>query len=717
MTEVVSTPDARAVRRRTATRWLAPADQPSWARPALLAVAALAAALYAWNITQAGYSPFYSMAVKSMSVSWKALFYGAVDPSASLTIDKLAGSFVPQALSARIFGFHAWSLELPQVIEGTISVLVIYRVVRRWVAGSAAAEEAGGAEGGSESGTDAEANADAEAEANAAHDDGLLAATGSAIRAAQASAAGLLAAGILAFTPVVASMFEHTMEDGALTVCLVLAADRFQYAVMHGRLRSLVACGVWVGLGFQAKMLEAWMILPALAIGYLLTAPLPLRRRVLDTLAAGAAAVAVSFSWILLYTSTPAADRPYVDGSTDNNAFAMVFGYNGLGRLGVHVPGAVPPESIGNLMAALSRIGIPYSALPNIGLPTTGWAKLVGEHLGPQIGWLYPLALISLIAGLWRLRRRPRADVLRGGFVLWGTWLAVVTVFYSAMTIPHAAYLALLAAPIAALSAAGIVLFWRTLLLPVLVAAEAAWAVFLWHDYTGFLPWLEPAVIAVSVLAIIGTAVRAVTHVGRLGIAAAGLGVVAMLASPLAWSASTLDTSYSGTAIDATAGPDVTSAVSADNPITVAIRTGVVNFLENSATLTPGEQELLAYVEAYRSPNSTYLFATDSWLIAQPYVEADTAPVLPMGGFSGDVPQPTLAQVQDLVRTGKVSFFLLNPPGAVGMSGLFGSVAGQGVEAIDAWIHESCKLVQLPSDSSTSPTGDILYTCAPNSVP
>ncbi len=112
--------------------WRSPDDQPRWARPALLGIAVVAAVLYAWNITQAGYAPFYSVAVKSMSESWKAFFYGAFDPNATITIDKLAGSFLPQALSARIFGFSAWSLALPQVIEGVVSVLVMYRVVRRW---------------------------------------------------------------------------------------------------------------------------------------------------------------------------------------------------------------------------------------------------------------------------------------------------------------------------------------------------------------------------------------------------------------------------------------------------------------------------------------------------------------------------------------------------------------------------------------------------------
>jgi 4-amino-4-deoxy-L-arabinose transferase-like glycosyltransferase len=269
--------------------WRSPQDQPPWARPALLAIAAAAAVLYARNITQAGLAPFYSVAVKSMSVSWKAFFYGAFDPQATITIDKLAGSFLPQALSARIFGFHPWSLALPQVIEGVVSVLVMYRVVRRWAG----------------------------------------------------PVPGLLAAGLFAVTPIAASMFGHSMEDGALTMCLVLAADSWQRAVMEGRLRSLVWAGVWVGLGFQAKMLQAWIILPALGIGYLLAAPGGLGRRLGQLGVAGLVMLAVSLSWIALYTLTPAADRPYVDGSTDNSAVAMVFGSNGVERFGVSFPGSV----------------------------------------------------------------------------------------------------------------------------------------------------------------------------------------------------------------------------------------------------------------------------------------------------------------------------------------------------------------------------------------
>ena len=113
--------------------WRSPAGQPRWARPALLGIAALAGVLYARNIAETGLAPFYSVAVKSMSVSWRAFFYGAFDPGATITIDKLAGSFLPQALSAR-------HLRLPRLVAGPsagdrgrrLTVLVMYRVVRRW---------------------------------------------------------------------------------------------------------------------------------------------------------------------------------------------------------------------------------------------------------------------------------------------------------------------------------------------------------------------------------------------------------------------------------------------------------------------------------------------------------------------------------------------------------------------------------------------------------
>ena len=465
-------------------------------------------------------APFYSVAVKSMSVTWKAFFYGAFDPKATITIDKLAGSFLPQALSARIFGFHPWSLALPQVIEGVVSVLVMYRVVRRWAG----------------------------------------------------PVSGLLAAGIFAATPIVASMFGHSMEDGALTMCLVLAADSWQRAVIEGRLRSLCWAGVWVGLGFQAKMLQAWMILPALGIGYLLAAPGGLGRRLWQLGVAGLVMLAVSLSWIALYTLTPAADRPYVDGSTNNSAVAMVFGYNGVERFGISFPGSVASLGgggggpVGRAAPVTGRgAGQEYNAGGFLGR-SGGWTKLIDGRFGPQIGWLYPLALLTLIAGLaWRGRAR-RTDPIRAGLVMWGTWLVTFGGIYSVMSnIPHTAYMASLAPPLAALSGAGIVLFWRWYragsrawwLLPVAVALELAWALHLWSGYDSFLPWVKPVAIAAGVAGIAIMVAARLSRRVRGAVVAAGLGaaVAAMLAAPTAWSASVLDSRYAGSSFDASAGP------------------------------------------------------------------------------------------------------------------------------------------------------------------
>jgi 4-amino-4-deoxy-L-arabinose transferase-like glycosyltransferase len=631
--------------RRRWELWRSPDDQPPWARPVLLGIAAVAAALYAWNITSGGLAPFYSVAVKSMSVSWKAFFYGAFDPSATITIDKLAGSFLPQALSARIFGFSVWSLALPQVIEGVIAVLVMYRAVRRWAG----------------------------------------------------PVPGILAAAIFTLTPIVASMFDHSMEDGALTLCLVLAADAYQRAVGEARLRSLLMAGVWVGLGFQAKMLQAWMVLPALAIGYLVTAPVPLRRRLWQLGVAGVVMLTVSLSWIALYTFTPTADRPYVDGSTNNSMIAMVFGYNGGEHFGISLPGAL-------------KTGPAFVGIPGVGV---GWTKLFGSEYGPEIGWLYPLALLALVFGLawtWRARRSDPAEQVRGGFVMWGVWLVTYGLIFSKVsTIPHTAYMASLAPPLAALAATGIVVFWRAYrakgwrgwALPAAVAAEVAWALFLWRDHPGFLPWARDLLAVVGVLAVLALvalrlARRAGSHLAsaRLSGIALAAGVAAMLAAPATWATSVLDASYAGTSLDASAGP---AGGFGDASITSA------------TTLTSSEQRLYDYVSAHRG-SASYLFAASSWEATSPYIIAAGQEVLPLGGFSGLIPSPALASVKQMVSTGQLKFFLFGSVGYV-----VGSFAGESrrstASTIESWVKSACTAVP-PADYGGSGTRGTLYSCA-----
>ena len=263
--------------------WRSPADQPRWARPTLLIVTALAGLAYAWRFDQAYLEPFYGGAARSMALSLHNFFYGAADPWATVSVDKIPGALWVQAISLRIFGFHVWALVLPQVIEGMLTVLVLYRAVRR-VAGAGA---------------------------------------------------GLVAAVVLAGSPIVILLDRGNISDSLLILLLVLAADATIRACQTGRLRSLLWAGALVGLAFQAKMIQAWLVVPALFLAYLVAAPVAsFLRRVWHLAASTLVVGVVSLSWMSVVSLVPQSSRPYVDGSCDDSLFNQVFSYNGFSRLG-----------------------------------------------------------------------------------------------------------------------------------------------------------------------------------------------------------------------------------------------------------------------------------------------------------------------------------------------------------------------------------------------
>jgi 4-amino-4-deoxy-L-arabinose transferase-like glycosyltransferase len=713
----------------TATRVLADprprsATEPRHVRPALILVTAVAALLYAWGIGRSQYHPFYADAVRSMAGSWKAFVYGSFDPGNTITLDKLPGFLWPQALSARVFGFHAWALTLPQVIEGVLSVLVLYRTVRRWAGANA----------------------------------------------------GLLAAGFLALTPVVAGLFRTAVEDPAFTLLLLLAADATQRAAREARLRTLLLAGLWVGLAFQAKMLEAFAVLPALALVYAVSAPTALRRRLVHLAVAGAVTLAVSASWMLLVTLTPAADRPYVDGSTDNSAVSMVVGYNFLTRFsavgvnaadtgsvsaftrggGGHGGGGAghggPHPGQGRVGGGAAVGGGPAgnSGFAGFGGGHDGWGKLVSGPMAAETGWFYPLALAALGIGFLQRRRAPRTDPLRAGLLLWGSWFAVFFLVLSAGSVGgHTYYLGVIAAPLAALSGVGTVLLWRAYrsggrsawALPATVAATAAWGALLTRAYPTFLPLLAPAVLLLGLVSVVLLS-RPLLRRSGLGGARAGLvlGVAAMLVAPAAWTASVLDPAYGDSPMGAVGPParhmagfampsgssrQSASAVGA-TAVTVtgtgaaarraaAGGAGFASMMHASGKLTKSQSSLVAYARAHRA-GARYLFATTSWTLASPYILASDASVLPMGGFTGQAPSPTLAALKGEVASGALRYVLVGDgtsvfPGSGGGGGRGGGAATAGAQAT-RWVSGSCGLVP-PGSYGGGVAGARLYDCAP----
>jgi 4-amino-4-deoxy-L-arabinose transferase-like glycosyltransferase len=597
----------------------------------LAGIVLLAASMYGWEAAHAQYHGFYAVAVRSMTTGWRAFLFGALDPNASITIDKIPGFLWPQALSARIFGFHAWSLALPQVLEGVVTVLALNSAVRRWIGPTA----------------------------------------------------GLLAAGIFALTPVAASLFGKVLEDAALTCALVLAAAAWQRAMQSGRVGWLLLCAMWVGVGFQAKMMQAWAVLPAFALAYLVAAPPRRLTRLWHTLAAGAVCLAVSLSWVLIATLTPAGDRPYIDGSTNNSAVAMVFGYNGLARF----------SSVGISAAGTGSVTADQGGHFGGG-GESGWLKLFQHNLASQIGWLYPVALAGIVLALVLRRGRPRTDAVRGGALMWTVWLLMTGLALSVGSVPHSTYVVALAPPLAALSAYALV---RTVAmyrsaqtrlerfaLPVLTGVTLAWGVHLSADFPSFVPGIALPLAALAVTVVVLAVVTRRIGGGRRGFTAwsAATCCALMLAIPAMWSLSVFDSKYAGSSGNANAGGytggmfgHLTKAFDA---LSAQARVGAVrahggrssgggggggfNPFNPPEQLTAAQDRLLTYLTDHRD-GARYLVATESWVAASPYILTEGASVLPMGGFSGNADFPQPQQFSSMLDSGQLHYVLLTGRG------------------------------------------------------
>ncbi|MEU0948251.1 glycosyltransferase family 39 protein [Streptomyces canus] len=581
---------AHGLCRETHRRSGRPEAPARWERPALAAVLGVAALLYAWGMGHAAIHPYYSAAIRSMATSWRAFFFGGLDTSGSITLDKVPGAFWPDALSVWIFGPHTWAAALPHVIEGVLTVWLLHRIVRAWAGPFAA----------------------------------------------------LIAALTLTFTPVTVALNRATIPDTALTLLLVAAAGALQKAVQTGRLLPLITCGVWVGLAFQTKMLQAWLVLPVFAVVYQLTATKPPLLRALRLLLSGAVTLAVSCSWVLIAWVTPAANRPYVDATSNNNPFSLVFGYNGLSRFSDDATafGAVPAAAAGRTTG------------------NTGWGMLVNHTVGPQIAWFLPLAVLAVVTALvWRARE-PRTDPLRAGFLLWGGWLTVHAVVFSVSNGNHVYYTAVLAPAIAALAGGGLALFWsayetggrRRLWLPSAIVLTVAWALVLDRP-TWFASRLLVFAVIFAVCAAFNLWPRTSRASRRLVQGSVAAGIAATLLVPAGWAASSLDPSYAGASTSPTAGPVGEFHHRALHDPSALRRAE----LDRPSTR---DTALLDYLTAHRK-GEKYLLATQAAYPAERLLRAQAQPVLVMGGFTGKTPFPGAPQLGNLIATHQLRYVLL----------------------------------------------------------
>jgi 4-amino-4-deoxy-L-arabinose transferase-like glycosyltransferase len=465
--------------------WRGRPDDPAWVRPALLSLLVGTAVLYLWGLGASGWAnSFYSAAVQAGTKSWKAFFFGSSDAANFITVDKPPASLWVMEISARIFGLNSWSILVPQALEGVASVAVLYAAVRR------------------------------------------------SFRPGAALLAGL----VLATTPVAALMFRYNNPDALLVLLLTMAAYATVRALERANTWWLVLALSAVGTGFITKMLQAFLVVPAIVLVYLIAAPIPLRRRIVQLGAGALALVAASGWWVAIVQLTPAADRPYIGGSQDNNLLNLIFGYNGLGRISGSETGSVGGTGTGG-----SQWG------------PTGFLRFFNAEFGTQISWLIPAAVILALASLWLWRRRPRTDAPRSAVLLWSGWLVVTVLVISlAKGIIHPYYSVAAAPAVGAMVGIGASALWarRTtvgarLALAVALAATAVWSFVLLERAPQWMPWLAPLVLGVGLGAAL-LLVLAPTVRGTAAFALGTVGVCAALAGPSAYALDTAATAHTG---------------------------------------------------------------------------------------------------------------------------------------------------------------------------
>jgi 4-amino-4-deoxy-L-arabinose transferase-like glycosyltransferase len=599
-----------AARPETAADAAAPPD-PRWARPGLLALLAATAVLYLWGLGSSGWAnSYYAAAAQAGTQDWKAWLFGSLDAGNAITVDKPPAAMWVMALSGRLFGFNAFTMLLPQALMGAAAVAVLYFTVRR----------------------------------------------------SSGAGAGLIAGAVLALTPVATLMFRYNNPDALLVLLLVVAAYCTVRAIENGSMRWMALTGCVVGFAFLTKMLQAFLIVPGLALAFLFAAPTGWWRR-LGALLVGGATMILSAGWYIAMVSLwPAASRPFIAGSTDNSLLQLALGYNGIERIvgGGGPAGGGPGGGHGPGRGGIGAGNIFFGGEPGIG-------RMFGMSFGTEASWLLPAALIGLLAGIWLTWRTARTGQVRSGLLLWGGWLLVTGAVFSFMDgTVHPYYTVALAPAIAALVGISVAELLRRrhswlarLTLAAMLAVTGVWAFVLLNRTPDWLPALRWMVLAGSV--IVAVLAVGLHRLGRATVVVAVAAALFGLGATAAYSIETMSQGHSGPMTmsgpakaggfgfggpGGKGGPDGKGGPGGPG-------SGPFGFGGDNAAL-----EALV-----KDTDSRWAAASvGSFTVSDLELKTGTS-LMAIGGFSGGDPWPTLAQFQHYVADGQVRYFIAGREG------------------------------------------------------
>jgi 4-amino-4-deoxy-L-arabinose transferase-like glycosyltransferase len=663
---------------------------------ALAGVLALSAVLNTHRLSQNGYGNiFYSAGVKSMLRSWHNFFFVSFDPGGLIMVDKPPLGLWAQALSAKLFGFTPLAVLLPEAIIGVLSVALLYLVLARRIGG-------------------------------------------------WGGVAGALA---LAVFPSFVAISRTNNVDALLIFLMILACEAALRACERGRWGALLCSGALVGLAFNTKTLAAYLIVPPIALAFLLCAPGSLRKRLLQLLAGGAVLLAVSAAWMLAVELTPASQRPFVGSSTDNTELGLTFSYNGFGRVGGQTggPGQIPVGAGG--VAKRVTPGKGGSAKPSpvhtVKAPSAppvflangrernpiafggpvGPLRLFERGLGNQGAWLLPFALVGLLAFALLVlmpprgepesprgegvsteaeepsagaparrfpdRRSPRLALL---IVLGGWLLAEAAVLSLSKGIVHPYYVSALGPGVAAMFGAGAYAFarfagrrdWRLLLLAGAAAATVPAQLALLHrDH--YMSWFRAPLIAATIAALLlAGALALLPALRRLAPGAIALLLGVLCIAPGVYAASNWLAPVQSTF--PAAGPRAAS--------------GPGGYGVNDEHVEV-DRSLLSYVEGHGA-GTRWSVLVDASNTASPMILLGGR-AGSLGGFSGTDPALDGRGLGDYVAGGKARYVLLG--------GEFSTRGG--TKATEA-VQRVCRVVPTRTwlPRPLQPNGLILFDCA-----
>lgn len=575
-------------------------------RTLLILILSLSSLLHFSRLDQEGFANlYYAAGVQSMMLNWHNFFFVSFDPGGFISIDKPPLGFWIQTASAKAFGFKGWSLIFPQALAGVISVYIIYKLVTRY----------------------------------------------------HGAPAGLIAGLALSVTPIFVATSRNNTIDGLLLLFLLLASLYFLPAVQTLNLRQLLMAFFWVGVGFNVKSLQAYMILPAFYITYMFGLTGNYKRKALHLLIATLVLLGTSLPWFLYVDGVSPHVRPYAASSETNSALDLVFGHNGLGHFlgfGVGVPGQTRAETASIFFRGNAKSG--GITAGEIGEPSL--LRLFNRQLAGQIAFLLPLALLAAALTIrrrqWEILQPPRWTIL-----FWSLWLIPQAFFFSTAEGFHRYYLIMMAPAIAALTGIGVDVF-------VTWARREDWTRYILPGALGMTLSTQGMILArhedyfvLGMLIVIGTTASLglywLIHRSRWRETAfqytVVLGITSILIGPFSWALTPVLYGTGNAGSSPFAGPELNPAARQLDP--------AKSYVSPKGKFTQNEITNLAHYLTTRRQDEKFIVAVPNAQIGAPLILQTGQPVMTYGGFLGSEKVLTARHLEQLVVNGIVRYVII----------------------------------------------------------